>query len=177
MDYLQMKFDKAFNFVIISEGGTNNDPLDRGGLTNFGISQKQYPHLDIENITLDQARNIYYTDYWYKNKCYMMSSELAIVLFDSSVNCGQYAAAKWIQRACNKFGSNLVIDGIIGSRTCLEIIKYHPNSLLDLVISERLRRYIDLIEDYPEQIRFIKGWIRRVSFLLDYAQIVRLSNY
>ena len=48
-------FDLAINYVLENEGGVVDDPNDPGGLTNFGISQKQYPDLDIRDLTRDQA--------------------------------------------------------------------------------------------------------------------------
>lgn len=171
MSELEQKFNRSFEFVIISEGGTNNDPVDRGGLTNFGISQKQYPDLDIKSLTIKDAKDIYYSDYWMKSKCQMMSADLATVVFDSAVNCGQPSAAIWIQNACNSLGSTLKTDGIIGSHTALEIIKHRPHKLLALVISSRLRRYTWLIQEYPEQKKFIIGWMNRVAHLLDYISI------
>lgn len=167
------KFRKALTFTLQSEGGTNSDPIDRGGYTNYGISSKQYPELDIKNLTESEAETIYFNDYWRKNRCYILAENLSIVLFDSSVNCGVPSAAKWMQMSCNHLGSKLVVDGIIGSHTTMEIIKYNPDHLLELIISERLKRYAYLIGKYPEQRKFISGWVTRVSNLLKYVHTVK----
>ena len=65
------KYDKRFetllNYVFEDEGGFNDDPVDRGGRTNFGITQDSYnfyrdrrgiPRDDVRNITKTEAKNI-----------------------------------------------------------------------------------------------------------------------
>ena len=46
-------FDIAFKLTIGHEGGYVNDPDDPGGETNYGISKRSYPDVDIANITID----------------------------------------------------------------------------------------------------------------------------
>jgi len=79
----------AFEIVIGVEGGLVDDPADPGGLTKFGISQKSYPQLDIRNLTPEQAKDIYYQDYWLAAACDHITNEaLAILVFDCAVNQG-----------------------------------------------------------------------------------------
>lgn len=177
INYRKQKFYRAFHFVLVSEGGTNNDPVDRGGLTNWGISQKQYPKLNIENLSLSTARDIYYTDYWLRNKCDQMNPDLGVIVFDSSVNCGQASGAKWVQRACNKLGSDLIEDGVIGSKTLHELYKYSQFDIQELVLASRLRRYVNLLSSHPKQVRFIKGWISRVSNLLEFVSSSNVESF
>lgn len=56
-------FNKAFNNLIKLEGEYVNDADDTGGETKFGISKKWYPHLDIKNLSRDDAMKIYYDDF------------------------------------------------------------------------------------------------------------------
>ena len=44
-------FDDAVEIVLQNEKGYVNDPADPGGETNWGISRRAYPHLDIANLT------------------------------------------------------------------------------------------------------------------------------
>jgi lysozyme family protein len=158
----------AMAFLFQEEGGTNTDPLDRGGFTNFGLSEKQYPHLDLKNITREQALEIYYTDYWLSQRCHMFLSPIALALFDSSVNCGPKPAAKWLQKSINH-GNNFVdVDGIIGTQTILAATGPPPYKVAGGLVGYRLMHYADLVDRHPEQVRFIKGWIRRASRLLNY---------
>jgi lysozyme family protein len=82
-------FDAAFEIVVGIEAGLIDDPKDPGGVTKYGISQRAYPHLDIANLTLKQAKAIYFQDYWTPSGCDGMSWELAICVFDAAVNQGQ----------------------------------------------------------------------------------------
>ena len=59
-------FDQAFAIVIGEEGGYVNDPNDPGGETKYGIAKNSHPNVDIANLTLDQAKAIYKTEYWDK---------------------------------------------------------------------------------------------------------------
>jgi len=162
-------FLKAMSFVEQSEGGTNFDPLDRGGFTKFGISAKTYPDLDIKNLTLYEARWLYYDDFWLRNRCGEFREEVSTVLFDSSVNCGVSSAARWIQQSCNLKSGNLVVDGIIGSATVATANRNIHYSLIQGIVAYRLQRYSDLLRKHPEQKKYIRGWIKRVSHLLLYV--------
>ena len=164
------KFNKAIAFTMAMEGGTNPDLLDRGGFTNHGISSKQYPDLDIGGLTIDDAVAIYFKDYWQANKCEAFTSPLSCVLFDTSVNCGQKSAALWMQTAVSTMGSEISIDGIVGAETILETRAMNDRAVLEGIVARRLERYVNLINHYPEQARFIKGWINRVSAMLKYVR-------
>ena len=163
------QFLKAMTFVRISEGGTNYDPDDRGGLTNHGISQKQYPNLDIVNLKQSEAVEIYYRDYWLKNFCNELPRPLATVIFDSSVNCGVYSAGKWLQAMCNLKGSDLKIDGIIGNKTLSSTLNHDPVVLTAGVFAYRLQRYTGLLKRDPAQYKFVRGWMDRSANLIFYV--------
>ena len=81
-------FDKAVKFTLKWEGGYSNDPHDSGGETNFGISKRSYPDLDISKLTLKQAKEIYYQNYWLKAGCDELPYPFNICVFNCAVNCG-----------------------------------------------------------------------------------------
>lgn len=162
----QEKFDVGFQFVLKSEGGTNFDPVDRGGITKYGISSKSYPDLDIVNLTLAQAKAIYYHDYWDAQKCDYFNTPVATVLFDSSVNCGKHNASDWLQLALGFSGDDL--DGIIGQKTILASKGFVDYKLAARIVGYRIKHYSELIKNHPEQTKFIKGWNNRAGDLLLY---------
>lgn len=95
-----MTFDRAFEFVIGHEGGYVNDPQDPGGETKFGISKRSYPNLDIKSLTLEQAKDLYFRDYWVPAGCGSMADEaMAILVFDCAVNQGVGRAKQIAGRA------------------------------------------------------------------------------
>lgn len=82
-------FEKAVEVVLDFEGRYyENDPTDPGGETKFGISKKAYPDVNIKDLTEEQAKEIYYRDYWQKTGCDELSYPLDIVIFDTAVNMG-----------------------------------------------------------------------------------------
>lgn len=89
-------FDKALKFVLKWEGGYSNDPNDPGGETNFGISKRSYPELDISKLTLKQAKEIYYQNYWLKTGCNEFPYPFNIVVFDTAVNMGRRRALEFL---------------------------------------------------------------------------------
>lgn len=110
-------FDTAFQIVIGVEGGyqspaqavANNDP---GGETKYGICKRDNPTLDIANLTLDQAKQIYSDRYWAVVKGNQLPYPLNVFVFDSAVNQGSDAAIKLLQKALN-----VAQDGILGINT------------------------------------------------------------
>ena len=55
---MSAKFLLAIEEVLKNEGGYVNHPSDPGGATNFGITQRTYPRLNIRTLTVDQAKEI-----------------------------------------------------------------------------------------------------------------------
>ena len=87
-------FNEIIEKVLEHEGGYVNDPTDRGGETKYGITKKFYPDVDIKNLTLDQAKHIYHTDYWRRAKCDEIPPKLRHIYFDMTVNFGKRGAVK-----------------------------------------------------------------------------------
>ena len=76
------KFDEIIEGVLKHEGGYVNDPTDLGGETNFGITKRFYPDVDIKNLTEEGAKEIYKRDYWDKNKVDDVPDDLKHIFFD-----------------------------------------------------------------------------------------------
>ncbi|MDR3151249.1 MAG: hypothetical protein LBT67_00155 [Holosporaceae bacterium] len=156
------KFLKAFDYVMYHEGGYVNDKADPGGETKFGISKRSYPHLDIKNLTRDQARKIYFCDFWMKAKCEQIDNDdIATKFFDLCVNMGIPQAVRLIQRALRSAGQTVADDGIIGPVTLQAINKADPTDLLAALKSEAAGLYRLIANANPSQQRFIEGWLCR----------------
>jgi lysozyme family protein len=82
--------------IIGHEGGYVDHPSDPGGETNWGISKRSYPTLDIKNLTREQALEIYRRDYWDR-----IPEDLPGVVrwftFDCAVNHGVGRALEWLK--------------------------------------------------------------------------------
>ena len=93
---MSKNFDEAIKFVLKWEGGYSNDPNDPGGETKFGISKRSYPELDISKLTLKQAKEIYYQNYWLKAGCDELPFPFDIIVFDTAVNMGRRRAKEFL---------------------------------------------------------------------------------
>ena len=143
-------FEDLVSKVLNSEGGYVNDPVDRGGTTNRGISwytwQKaaqpilgRAPTLDnLKNISANDAKKIYKALYWDNiNLSDIHDRDLRGLVFDFFVNSGPNAI-KELQKTLNALGGNLVVDGIIGSNTIGYINDY--GNMIELYNSYKQRR-------------------------------------
>lgn len=82
-------FNQAVQLVLRHEGGyTSGLPNDPGGETNFGISRRAYPQLDIKNLTVDGAVEIYQKDYWRPYMEQEPNQVVANCALDCAVNQG-----------------------------------------------------------------------------------------
>ena len=114
-----------------------NDLSDPGGATKFGIDQRSHPHVDIRNLTADQAAGIYWTEY-NNLHCDEYAPQFDWVFFNCCVNCGIGRATKIKAQS-----------GINGSK------------FLD--IQELF--YKSLAESRPSSQKYLKGWLARTEDL------------
>ncbi len=154
-------WDSAITFVLEQEGGYTIDPKDPGGETNFGISKKSYPDLDIATLTVDEAKDIYMRDFWKPCRCDELPSPFAIALFDSAVNQGVGTAIKILQKT---FG--LEKDGIIGTLTMAAVLSANGRSLKRF-LAERLAAYSKLMVMNPNLLVYATNWSFRVLSLAE----------
>lgn len=96
-------FDQAVERTLRFEGGLN--PRDSNGApSNFGINQRANPDVDVRNLTLDGARNIYHDRYWRTiggDELAARNPALAGLVFDSAVIAGPQRALSWLQQSEN----------------------------------------------------------------------------
>ena len=150
-------FKEIIEKVLEHEGGYVNDPKDLGGETKYGITKRFYPDVDIKNLTIEQAVEIYKKDYWDKNKVESLPQNLWHIYFDMCVNMGKRTAVKVLQRAAVNKGRDIEVDGGLGPMT----IGALKGVELDRVRAFRVKYYVDLITARPEQEKFYLGWFRR----------------
>ena len=168
---MKKHFNIAFDILLHFEGGYVNDKYDKGGETKYGISKRAYPDLDIENLTIEDAKNIYYKDYWLKAKCDKILFPVNIFHFDTAVNCGVYRANRCLQIAISRSGFPIGIDGIIGNQTLTALNRCNIHLLLMNYAIVRTEFYITIGDS-----RFLKGWLRRVIKLYSICKDFCLGN-
>ena len=151
------KFDEIIEVVLEHEGGYVHDPTDLGGETNYGITKRFYPDVDIKNLTKEGAKEIYKKDYWDRNKVDDLPDNLKHIYFDMCVNQGRGTAVRVLQRAINGKGGSLKVDGGLGPKT----IGALKGVELDRVRAYRIKYYADLVTRKPDLEKFYFGWFRR----------------
>jgi lysozyme family protein len=163
-------FARCFAFTLGAEGGftkTASDPgnwtggeVGHGELrgTKYGISAAAYPGLDIENLSEQDAEDIYRRDYYEPLHGDELKLPVALVLFDGAVNAGLRRGVIWLQQAVSE-----VADGVLGAQTLAAV------SAVDalVVAKEMLARRIDFYARLPTWPNFGLGWSRRVISLSD----------
>lgn len=168
-----MSFERALAAVLLQEGGFVNHPLDRGGTTNKGITQKVYdawrishnqPKRSVAEIGNTEVAAIYMGQYWNPAWCEKMPEHLGLIHFDAAVNHGVHRAIKLLQRAV---GAN--DDGLMGRETMKSLetalAMTSEGAVINAYLDERSGFYEEIVKKNPTQVAFIKGWKNRLHSL------------
>ncbi len=150
-------FEKAVTFVLAYEGGYSHDERDPGGETNFGISKRSYPSLNIKTLTRDDAIAIYQRDYWNACKCGQLPSPIALMVFDCAVNQGVATAAYLLQEAVG-----VQQDGIVGTMTIAAARRINLKTAISSYFAGRCQRYATAKNVHI----YGKGWFKRAAACL-----------
>jgi len=182
------RFSEVLSVVLGFEGGYADDPDDRGGRTNYGITEgtlrsayerKIVSHKDIRSLSKADAALIYWSDYWEPVKGDLLPEPLDLILFDCAVNHGVGGAVKLLQEGLNSILKDtvLAVDGAMGPRTRAALATLRkedarltngsgdlkPYSLLRYlcleVLMNRTRLYDRLVDRNVSQRKFLRGWI------------------
>lgn len=154
-------FNVAIKVVLVNEGGYVSNPSDPGGETNYGISKRAYPNVDIKNLTQDAAAEIYRHDYWLYGD--LNSQDVATKMLDMSVNMGIKRAVYLCQVSLNDIGEHCNVDGKWGHGTESTVNGSDVNALLPEIRASQSHYYTNLVAQKPELYQFLKGLLRRVQ--------------
>lgn len=174
-------FAHALSFVLVREGGYVNDPTDKGGETNLGISDLRdgladgktdvdgdgKPDVKIKDLTKEQAGLIYQRDYWQAAKCDLWPDGVSLFVFDSAV---QHGAKKAIQLLQDAVG--VTSDGVAGPKTVSAVTGADAEWLLTRCLLRRSRYYADIIKSNASQGKYLNGWFNRLDELANACQEV-----
>ena len=123
---------------------------------------------DVKNISTEEVTDIYLNDYWLPTKCDQMGDRLSIAAFDTAVNMGGGRSVKFIQQAIGA-----TVDGVIGPETISKLKAYDQTKLSNDFMNQRENFYNAIVQRDPTQVKFLKGWLRRLNFLRDYVNGVK----
>jgi lysozyme family protein len=143
-------FEKAMTFVAKWEwtnrmdGHLTEDPHDPGGVTKFGISQRAHPELDVRALTLPDAMQVYWSQYWVPIGGDGLPWDLAIAAFDTAVNVGVRRTRKWLE-------THQTRQALLERRTAYYLSLNNPRfekGWLNRV--NDLKKYLDILEQAEE---------------------------
>lgn len=168
-----MSYTKALPFVLAREGGKVDDPADRGGRTNQGITQKVYDAYrhdaglaprDVWTIEPEEVEAIYKVRYWDKVQGDTLCGfhpGIGIATFDCAVNSGPSRAIKHLQTALG-----VAPDGGLGPKTLAALAAAGDyERVLTVMLATRDTFFRSIVAHDPTQARFLKGWLNRVNAL------------
>jgi lysozyme family protein len=154
------------------EGGDSNHPLDRGGLTRYGLTFKEFERLrqgktvaDFAALTRDDIVDII-TEEWALRPGYWRIADawVRLAVIDFAINSGVRTATKALQRAAGITGD--AVDGLFGRSTESIVNGQNPERLFRRVMAERVEHFARIVARDASQRVFIKGWMARASALL-----------
>jgi lysozyme family protein len=164
-----MKTDEIIDEILSAEGGYVDDPADRGGCTNFGITLATLAEWrggevdceDVRALTETEARDIYYNEYIQRPGFDRLPREIQPLMVDSAVQHGPRAVIKWLQKAVGA-----APDGVIGPQTINAVMGSDLEHVHNSVLAKRVRFYGAIISNDHSQARFAEGWMNRVTKFL-----------
>ena len=155
-----MNFEQAIERILSHEGGYVNDPRDPGGETQWGISKRSYPHLNIKALTRQDAKKIYREDFWNRIHADEMYDGLAFQALDFAVNSGIETAVRKLQLA-----AGVADDGYWGPVTQAALASRSESDLIMRFVAYRLK-YWTKLKGWPA---FGAGWANRAADNLLYG--------
>ncbi len=149
-----MTFDEAFDKLIGHEGAYVNNPNDPGGETNWGISKRSYPNINIKDLTREGAKLIYKKDFWDVLDLEGFTNNLRFQIFDFAVNSGIETAIRHLQKVIN-----VADDGHWGPISKAAASLFTENELIMGLNAERLE-FMTRLSIWD---KFGRGWARRIA--------------
>ena len=161
-----MQIDRIIGRIIQREGGFVDHPADRGGPTNYGITQRTLSeHLErqatkdeVRALTKDTARRIYRKQYVMKPGFQRIPDErLRAQVIDAGVLHGPGWAIRRLQEIVD-----VEVDGIIGPVT-LKAINFDGklDGLSRRFLARRLHKIARIVAHDSTQLVFLVGWTDR----------------
>lgn len=158
--------------ILGHEGGFTDNRSDPGNWTGgkvgvgdlkgtkWGIAANTYGHLDIRNLTVDDAAGIYIKDYLQPLRADHYGPALAFQMLDTAINSGVKRANQLLQAAVGE-----AQDGVIGPRTLAAVERMGEAKAVIALNAERLKFMTGLTAWES----FGRGWARRIADNLRHA--------
>ncbi len=165
----RLNFERAQAVIREFEGGFVDDPKDPDAATNFGITLRTLAKWrampvtkrDVMGMSYDEAKEIYFAEYWSKCLCGSMPGPLALPVYNVAVHAGPGTAGNLLRRALSQNGAPLKSAGMIDDDTIIAVAKAPLPSLT----SDFIDLYEAKLRASPHFTQFKSGFLRRVAKL------------
>ena len=161
-----MTVNEIIGGLLEREGGEyTDDPVDHGGPTRWGITMPVLAEFrrgpvtaaQVETLTRDEAAEVYEHLYLIRSGyLHILDESVRVMALDWAVNSGIGSATKALQRLVG-----VEVDGICGPLTIGAINRTDGRSLLKALGRARQAFYVHIVQQSPDQIRFLQGWLAR----------------
>ena len=163
-----MTDDQFIALVLELEGGFVDDPADRGGATNFGITAntwgayrqlgRQATRAEVAAITRDQA-GAFYRGLMAASIFHGVTHDsLRYQLIDFEINSGGARACRWLQRAV---GTPTTDGASLDERTRHLLQQTSGRLVTNALLAARLEMYYAIVAKDASQAKFLNGWVAR----------------
>lgn len=171
-------FEQALAKVLGVEGGFSDIEQDRGGKTNWGVTEglaRAHGYEgDMRALPLLLAQDIYWSEFWAHKRLRLdllaaVSPRAAAEVFEQAVNTGVRGTAKRVQRVLNVLNRDealyydLKVDGwaLVAARSAVTILidAGDEEYLLQWLNVAQGAHYLALCEADPSQETFARGWV------------------
>lgn len=172
-------FETSIAYVLANEGGTVNNPKDKGGPTSFGVTigllssylGRKATMDDINGLDLVHAKKLYEDVFWTPMQLDQLPQQIATAMLDVGVNQGPHAAITFAQRALGF----AVTDGVMGPKTIAALGVCDQLAFLEAFVLLCQEHYADICVSDPSQLIFLKGWLRRAFKMFSLIGLVLVA--
>lgn len=160
-------FGATMDLMLNLEGKKTDDPRDRGGRTNFGVTQGTYnrwrdsknlPRQDVFKITKDEAMELYKKNFWGIIGGDKLPQKTAMALMSFALTDGPEDSVRLVQRMLK-----IPATGYMGPATLDKINKlvkkYGDEGFANKVLNRQIIRYKN---DEQADI-YGRGWVNRAN--------------
>jgi hypothetical protein len=160
-------FGATMDLMLNLEGKKTDDPRDRGGRTNFGVTQGTYnrwrdsknlPRQDVFKIAKDEAMQLYKKNFWGIIGGDKLPQKTAMALMSFALTDGPEDSVRLVQRLLK-----IPATGYMGPATLARINKlvekYGDEGFANKVLNRQIVRY----QNDEQAHIYGRGWVNRAN--------------
>jgi hypothetical protein len=163
-------FNETMKLMLNLEGGKTDEKSDRGGRTNFGITQRTYnswlkqnklESSDVFKISKERALKIYRKQFWGVIKGDQLPHNVAKAIMSMALTDGPQDSVRFVQRLLN-----IEETGFMGPKTLAAIwskCKKDDKMFTKQILDAQIKRY----KSDEQADTYGKGWTNRADLVAE----------